>query len=489
MIYPEGTPYDPTLPPQPVPPAPEKPKDQQVPPENLPPAPEPAPTPEPTPVPNPEVAARQKDEALLKSLGESVRNQPETVTPKFSPEPMTFTERIVSKMKMGYKQLMADFHEEKSVAAKTKMDTMDLKINALDESKKSILSIAEDLKKQGMPGNEKLLLKLRDLDRERDSLSAKKDKHQSKFEAKQNKVKMYTNERDAIAGKLIEHYDAKLEPMEKKLEELDSQKNELDMDVTVLEIKHSERENHLRSLEEKNKKLEASMKAAGLSESEIRRITKISNEQIITGRKEMKDEMEKISEHRAKINEKIAKAEKKANPYRDKREQYVRVTKDRPIKMRVTARRKGEPVEVHEEINSGTREPEPGVVSSNETVSDGASKENLPAGGFMGGKEGGPKGSEGIEKNGPTLGLFVEGWNVFLKKEGGRFGPINVKSFFETARVLSKDTKLNLAQFEKILTQFYKMKTSKGVNIFPALANKIDAYKKAVMTASKKPSK
>jgi len=65
----------------------------------------------------------------------------------------------------------------------------------------------------------------------------KKIKKQSKFEAIDNKLKLYTNERDRVADKLIGRYEEKLKPMEAELERLQNFNNKIDLMVVAAEVK------------------------------------------------------------------------------------------------------------------------------------------------------------------------------------------------------------------------------------------------------------
>lgn len=110
------------------------------------------------------------------------------------------------------------------------------------------------MKSQNIPGVESLQLKIKVIDQQKINLLNEKDKVQSKFEARENKAKLYTNERDRVADKLIGRYNEKLEPMEKELESLQTCKDQADLVIAVTEVKHKEQIAKLDGIEKRKRK-------------------------------------------------------------------------------------------------------------------------------------------------------------------------------------------------------------------------------------------
>ncbi len=364
--------------------------------------------------------------------------------------------RVVGKMEIGYKQFWADKHEEKAAQYKAGMDSIDLKLVGLEKSKQAIALAVESLQKQGMPGSELISLKIKEFDRERDGYLSKKDKLQSRLETRQDKVKMYTNERDVVAGRLIEYYDGKLEPMEKGLELLASRKGEADLDINVTELRHREHAEQLSVLEKTRADVAKSLRDSGMEEKDINNHIAVKEIDSVLkhSREEMKKEMAVLDEKKAKIEKKVAKANERANPYRDRREEFVRVTKDRPIKINTKDRVKGEAFDGKEDVNIVNRE---APVKYKEPVK---AREIIPPGGFM--AEGQPSGvedkAENVDKNidkRPTLEIFVTGWNMFPKD----FPKVDSIDFLKSVKGLSKDFKLNSDEFKGLLKKYYQIKT------------------------------
>ncbi|MDP1884029.1 MAG: hypothetical protein Q8L10_01555, partial [Candidatus Moranbacteria bacterium] len=73
------------------------------------------------------------------------------------------------------------------------------------------------------------------------------------------------------------------------------------------------------------------------------------------GRESIRLENEELARRKAEIDKKIAKVDAKANPYRDKREEFARVKGDRPVDMGVETRQRGQVFAGEEIVNAHTR--------------------------------------------------------------------------------------------------------------------------------------
>jgi len=253
--------------------------------------------------------------------------------------------RVVGKLEITYNQFWIDKHEEKAVDFKNKMDGLALKASAFEQSKKEIESAIEDLKSQNIPGveYESLQLKIKIIDQQKINLLNEKDKAQSKFEARENKAKLYINERDRVADKFIGRYNEKLKPMEKEIENLQTCKDQVDLDIAVTEVKHKEQIAKLDGIEKRKAQVEEALRKTGMSEKEIGKFEAIKTLAgfLADSREKIRLEKENLAQRKAKINEKIARVDAKANPYRDKREEFTRVKEGRSIKIEVATRERG----------------------------------------------------------------------------------------------------------------------------------------------------
>ena len=334
--------------------------------------------------------------------------------------------RVVGKLEIAYNQYMIDRHQEKAVQFKEKMDSIDLRVDVFNQSKKEIESVIENLKSENIPGVESLQVKLEDIDRQNRGLLNERDKAQSNFEERYNKLKLYTNERDRVADKLIEGYGEKLKPMETELERLSTFRDKTDLQIAVTEVKHKEQLNKLGNIEKKKTQIEEVLHRTGMSEKNIREFKAIKqlNEVLADAREKMRVEKENLAQRKAEINKRIAKVDSKANPYRDKREEFIRVKEGRPIKIDVATRQKGEEFKGEEETQVHPRKER-----EEESSED---KERLQTADFIG------------------------GWNTFLKetyKDAAKF--IDAKDFLKETS-LSGNEKLDFKDFKNFLGKYLK---------------------------------
>lgn len=356
--------------------------------------------------------------------------------------------KVVGKLEIAYNQFWIDKHEEKAVDFKNKMDGLDLKAGAFEQSKKEIESVIEDLKSQNIPGVESLQLKIKVIDQQKINLLNEKDKVQSKFEARENKAKLYTNERDRVADKLIGRYNEKLEPMEKELENLQTCKDQADLIIAVTEVKHKEQIAKLDGIEKRKTQVEEALRRTGMSEKEIGKFEAVKTLAVFLseGREKIRLEKENLAQRKAKINKKIAKVDAKANPYRDKREEFARVKEGRPLKINVPTRERGGEFKGTEETTPHTRAENSGGYESSRTYE----------------KESPEAEEKTIEEDKERLKTqdYISGWNSYLQEKYGKKLPgelIDSKDFLISTR-LSAEHKLDFKDFKNILTKYYKFR-------------------------------
>ena len=353
--------------------------------------------------------------------------------------------KIVGKLEIAYNQLWIDKHQEKAAKLKEKIDGFDLRINALNQSEKEIKLAIEDLKQQNIPGVESLQIKIQDIERQKEELLNKKDRVQSKFEERENKLKLYVNERDLVADRFITHYEEKLEPLESELKKLQNYRNQLDLLAVVTEAKYKEQSAKLDNLRKKKVQIENTLHHAGMSEKEIRKNEAIKQFEkiILENQKKIRSdyslEKEKLTRSKAEINKKIAKVDAKANPYRDKREEFVRIKERRPIRMEVAPRQKEEfkdeeKIEAHPRIE--VRPVEKSIPNKSGAEKEPKNKEKLP------------------------ISDLLHYWNNFLREVYKNEAMlIDEKDFlrdFLQLINLPKDSKLDFEDFKDVLGKYLK---------------------------------
>ena len=366
--------------------------------------------------------------------------------------------RLVGKMEIAYNQFRGDKYEKKAAKFKNKLDGVDIKINAFQQAKENLAGVIKDLKQQNIPAATALELKIKDIEKQINKLANKRDRIQTKFEEKESRRNLRINKRDQIANRLIEYYENKLEPFERKLEDLRKEQDHIDLLMMATEVKHKNREATLEKLQKKLDFTIENYKRLGMSERKIRKdeAVKAFNEQIANARKEMQLENKKLQLAKDKLDTKIAKVDAKANPYRDRREEFVRVTKVRPIEFNVPGREKGQPHEGKEEIK--THERKESEVKKTESASKVEGKIETAF-------------EEEEEKEKFPVAAYLATLNDYLLKNYDKTYVINKKDYYAQTQ-LSRYDKMEVADFRRILLQYAKFKRMP--------TQKVDIYEKAI---------
>lgn len=362
--------------------------------------------------------------------------------------------RLVGKLGVAYNQFWLDRHEKKSADLKRKMDGLDLWGGAMDRSKGEIESVAEDFGRQNIPGAESLRLKVKDVEQKKRELMDKKDKLQSKFEKRENKVKIYADRRDAIADRLIGRYDEKLKPLENELSQLENYRSKAELFIAVTAARHKGRELELAGIEKRVNKASEDLRAAGIPEREIRKSTMATGEFLAETRKTMREEMANLEKKRGEINEKVARADKRANPYRDRREAFVRVKAARPLEMNVPARAREKEFTGREKTVSHLRRAAP---------AGGGRGRRAERGGVAGKPEVGEAKKETVKRQ--KVSDYIKQWNSYCKEQAKKKGredwekkyALNEVNFLaETG--LGAEEKLDAEDFRDISSGYSRLK-------------------------------
>jgi len=369
--------------------------------------------------------------------------------------------RVVGKMEIAYNQFWIDRHEEKATGLKGKIDGLDARVGTLDQSRQEIQASIEQFKRDGFPGVPSLELKLKEIERRKAGLQNERDTAQAKIDARGNKAELYAGKRDEIADRLISRYDEKLRPMEAELEILQTSRDEAELLTAVTEVKHREQTKRFSAMEQSKLRLESVLRAAGESERKIRSFSAIKELEasLARGRASIKKESEALAKKRIAINEKIAKTEAKAHPYRNKRKEFERVKAGRPL---------GEKEESRVQQPEGTQAG-PGFST--------AGSGNKEAAGF--------ESNEAQEEEVKfTARGYVSGWNDYLMKEMGRkqaSSEMLDTGQFEKTTKLRGSFELTPMDFKRILRGYLKVKKmpTKGFD------RHIDSFLEGIMDAAK----
>lgn len=313
---------------------------------------------------------------------------------------------IVDRAKVMFNEKILDWHAVKAVGLKAEFE----------ESKKSIQQLeAQEARRKEILGkfqNESSRLldtkTLRRAEEERIELERainkeknKSERVQSKLENRNQKKTVYENRRDEICADVVERIDERLEPYEKKLENLKGQREQLD-----LEIDNFKKEKE--ALSQEAEKLEEA--ANGATFKFERREYKECAKKVKEALKESDKLIKEKSKAGDKIDKKIIKFDGKANPWRDKRTEFVRITQRETTDTSVP-RRKEEKMEFKRKEVEGTtriKEEEQIKPESEEKEQEETTEE----------KKGGAEGrAEVRETSRFKIGDLIEMWNGHFKTE------------------------------------------------------------------------
>lgn len=358
---------------------------------------------------------------------------------------------LVGKMEIAYNQFWIDKKETKANKLKSKMDAISSKKNSLDEAERQIKETSKMMQGSGFSNPSSLLSKTKKIEEMNFKLSNKENKLQERIEKRENRVRLYTNKRDAIADRLINHYDKKLSPIEGKIEALEDRRNKVELFCVATEVRLDEQKAKIKRLEESKLIIEKHYIDAGLTEKKIKhdKFIKELESQINQGYTDIQIEKSKIETKRKEINEKIARVDKKAEPYRNKRDQFVRVKDRRPVDFGLKERKYSDEFKSQEKIKSHTRDYGKDKYDGVEEVGNDQNNEQER------------KYSDDYEKM-EKLSDLTDRLNIHIKK--GRLDKkfIIDKIEFSGATRLSESTKMSLDNFKKIIGLFYKTKNIQG---------------------------
>lgn len=250
---------------------------------------------------------------------------------------------LLDKMKLFFSERGVRGQKEKVTNLKREVKTADSQIKKLEDARRKAESAIRELE-DSLTGEEgkkleaagfnvaslqpdSLQTELSDIDDQIEELRNESTAFKEELETEEEKISTYTEKRDAIADRIIGRYNEKLKPIEENLTELKEEKANIDLEIALLRTEHKEPTTILNNLEKQKNQLEKSLRAAGIEEIDIKNneTLKNLNDMIRQGRKKMRVEMARLDKEKQKIGKKIAKAEKKANSYKNKRREYIRI--------------------------------------------------------------------------------------------------------------------------------------------------------------------
>lgn len=356
--------------------------------------------------------------------------------------------RFVAKVEIAHNQNKADKKEAKQTRLVNKYNSLNSKGGFLEEAQKAREDALKTLEAGGVVSKD-LTKDKHKLEKQKNKIEYKKDKLQSRVEKLENKKSLFVNKRDASAERMIHFYEKKLGPIEASLERLETKKDKAELICLANEVKIDEQESRINDLEKKKNDWIEKCEAFGMTEKKARGygILKEMDKQIETARSKIYI-MRKENEIRMKeINSKLAKIHKKAEPYRNRKNQFIRIKDNRPVdfnmpertelkehteKQEVKSYKRGEYIESEEEEKT-KRDPREEMYEATEQ------------------KEGTDSFNSWITKLNDHIEKKQE-----LKKYKDLL-KIDQENIIQATR-LHDNTKITVDNFKKIITLYYKIK-------------------------------
>ncbi|MDA3815405.1 MAG: hypothetical protein PF549_03485, partial [Patescibacteria group bacterium] len=370
--------------------------------------------------------------------------------------------RYLGKLSIAFNQIWLSRNEKKAAEIKGKIDAWEKKRDGLKKAKDEINGVVERLKEQGIPGVESLQVKINDIDRKDAKFLAKKDELQTKLEARDNTIALYANKRDRIANGLIEEYDKKLNPMESELKSLDAHKEKINALSAKTEKENKKNQDTIDELERKKNKIKESYRLMGMKERQIRKddAIKILDETIVNSQTKIKESEKLIAEKKAVINEEISRMDRKANPYRDRREEFVRVKEGRPLRVKTEKRKQSDDfMKAEEDVRINNREKEEPVDDFEEAVNDEQEESENDSQEKNESVDNSGVENSAEKENTAKVSQFIIAFNKKVVKYFGKESEFIIKSkeFLNTNKI-KEDEELETINFNKMLDKYYKSK-------------------------------
>ena len=355
--------------------------------------------------------------------------------------------KLVGKMEIAYNQFWIDIKQQKASELKDRYDSLDLKNQFINQARDEMERTSQMLAENGFSGAGNMAMRADKMQREQIKIENKKDRLQTRIEKRENRIKLFTNARDAIADRLITHYERKLSPIESKLEALKEKQNEVELFCIGTDVRIDEQYSRIKQLEEIKTRIEKSFIDRGLSDRKIRKDSAVKelSQQINNLYLNVQVQKAQNAERRRIVNEKVAKIDAKAAPYRDKKNKFIRVKDNRPIDFNLKGRE-----EIREFGGSEQTESHPRIENQNRYYYGGESDYE----------------SEGTRydyressfENMENISGSIAKYNTYIETNPNKNHlKINEQELLRATRMFSS-TQMTIENFKRLISQYYKAK-------------------------------
>ncbi len=224
---------------------------------------------------------------------------------------------IVDRAKVMFNDKLLGWHNEKAVLLKLKIEEKEREVERLEKSKSEHKERLETTQKELGPLSPKLLAKV-ELEKEQIQKSIDKEKEraemfESKLDYRNEKKNVYESKRKRICEDVLEKVEKKLNPYDEKIEKLKKEQGQLDSEIEAFREKNK---NYAGKMEILEKRMEA---------SPFKTERKVYRTYLKELKKQIKENdklINKTEKEEAKIGHRVAKFEKKAEPWRNKKTKF-----------------------------------------------------------------------------------------------------------------------------------------------------------------------
>ncbi|MFH0803503.1 MAG: hypothetical protein V1877_00055 [Candidatus Tagabacteria bacterium] len=229
----------------------------------------------------------------------------------------------VDRAKVMFNDKLFDWHHEKAVLLKFKLESKQEEIRRLEnltaehETRfKTLLSSPERAIDPKV--SQKIVLEKEEMGRMIDKEKGRADRIKSRFEYRSQKEDIYKEQRNRICQNVIEKVNNRLEPYEIKLEALKEKKSEASFEIKKNQEKQKENLEKIKDLENK------------IKESPFKTERKIYRMYVKEAKKTVKEngnDIKKWEKENLKLGHRVAQTGKKASPWRNKINEFERIAK------------------------------------------------------------------------------------------------------------------------------------------------------------------
>lgn len=265
-----------------------------------------------------------ENKTLFRKLGEKAKDLAVKVYEKSGAGSLVEKARInsVDRAKVMYDSRLYNWHDEKAQKWESRLSLSNKQIGAVEnqikQGQENLRSLKETFGNRMGPDIEaKALREEQNMKLALEKFQNKRDRAQSKLEFRNNKKAVYENAKKEVVRDVSGRIQERLKPHEGRIEELQVRKSQFDSEIGNLTDLKSKLEEQLEELEEG--------KRGATFEFEREQFQLIINE-TKGERREINNFIKSRVKERAKIESELIPVSKKANSWRDKLNQFHRIS-------------------------------------------------------------------------------------------------------------------------------------------------------------------